>query len=50
MIENDGMFQSGNFGEHGLDRSTLPHITYDMLTDDNFMATKMDEMLVGGGA
>lgn len=50
MMEDDGMFESGMLNEHGFDMPSLPHITYDMLADGNFMVTKMDEMVVGGGA
>ena len=33
---------------HGIAKPTLPHVTYQMLADDSFMATKMDEMVIGG--
>ena len=35
---------------HGIAKPALPHTTYEMLADDSFMATKMDKMVVGGGA
>ena len=50
-IEDDRIFvECARLNEHGFDMPTLPHITYDMLSDDNFMVTKMNEMVVGSGA
>ena len=35
--------------EHGFEMLTLPNLTYNMMSDDNFMVRKLDEIIVGGG-
>ena len=48
MIEDDQMFMGGNrLNEQGFEMSTLPNVTYDMMSDDNFMVRKLDEIIVG---
>ena len=48
MIEDDQMFMGGNrLNEHGFEMPTLPDVTYDMMSDDNFMVRKLDEIIVG---
>ena len=50
MIEDDQMFVAGDtLNEHGFEMPTLPSVTYDMMSDDNFMVEKIDEIIVGGG-
>ena len=50
MIEDDQMFMGRNrLNEHGFEMPTLPNVTYDMMSDDNFMVRKLDEIIVGGG-
>ena len=51
MIEDDQRFMGGNrLNEHGFEMPTLPNVTYDMMSDDNFMVRKLDEIIVGGEA
>ena len=35
--------------EHGFEMPSLPNLSYDMMSDDNFMVRKLDEIIVGGG-
>ena len=51
MIEDGQRFMGGNrLNEHGLWDATLPSVSYDMMSDDNFMIRKIDEIIVGGEA
>ena len=51
MIEDDQRFMGGNrLNEHGFEMPTLPNVSYDMMSDDNFMVRKLDEIIVGGEA
>ena len=36
--------------EHGFEMLTLPSVTYDMMTDDNFMVRKLDKIIVSSEA
>ena len=49
MIEDDQRFMGGNrLNEHGFEMPTLPNVTYEMMSDDNFMVRKLDEIIVAG--
>ena len=51
MIEDDRRFMRGNrMNEHGFEMPTLPNVSYDMMSDDNFMVRKLDEIIVGAEA
>ena len=51
IIEDDRRFMGGNrLNEHGFEMPTLPNVNYDMMSDDNFMVRKLDEIIVGGEA
>ena len=50
MIHDDEMFvKDGTLNEHDFDMPTIPHVTYDMVSDDKFMVAKMDEMVITSG-
>ena len=40
---------SAILNEWGMNKPTFPHVTFDMLGDDNFMTRKMDDIVLGGG-
>ena len=50
IIDSPEILLSGMLNDWGISKPVFPHFTYQMLADDNFMASKMDEMVVGGGA
>ena len=51
MIEDDRRLMRGNrLNEHGFEMPTLPSVSYDMMSDDNFMIRKLDEIIVGSEA
>ena len=49
-LDNPAIFLSGILNEWGVLKPTFPHFTYDLLTDDNFMVRKMDDIVLGCGA
>ena len=49
-IEDDQMFLAGDrLNGHGFEMPGLPNLNYDMMSGDNFMVRKLDEIIVGGG-
>ena len=49
-IEDYPMFLAGDrLNEHGFEVPSLPNLNYNMMSDDNFMVRKLDEIIVGGG-
>ena len=49
-IDNLAIFPSGILNERGVHKPNFPHVTYELLANDNFMTRKMDDIVLGGGA
>ena len=49
-MDNSAIFSDGLLNEWGIYKPTFPHVPFEMLTDDNFITTKMDDIVLGTGA
>ena len=47
---NEGFMGGNRLNEHDFEMLTLPNVSYNMMSDDNFMVRKLDEIIVGGEA